>query len=127
MLCEVNAVRARYRLRPLTSNTALTTAAQWHANTMAIRRFFAHGNVFSRIKRSGYLGSARSYGYGETLAFNCGANAAPGPIVVQWLNSPYHRSRVLNPLFKHVGFGVTAWTPNGCAGGTYVGTYGFRR
>lgn len=125
-ICGINAQRARFRLPPVAPNVLLTSAAQGHANNMAARRFFSHGNVGARIRGSGYLRGARRYGYGETLAFDCGANSSPNGIVTRWMNSAFHRRIMLRRAFKHVGIGVVIWTPNGCSGATYVGNFGFR-
>jgi uncharacterized protein YkwD len=127
MICLINAERARHGLVALVPNTALTNAAQGHSNDMAVHHFFSHGDVFGRIKRSGYFTGATRFAFGETLVFNCGAAAGVSAIVAQLLASSLHSSRLLNPTFRHIGVGPVAWSPNGCVpSATYTLNFGFK-
>lgn len=125
VVCLINAERARAGLPPLAVNTALGNAAQGHAEEMAARHFFAHGNVLARIRASGYLAGASRYGYGENIAYNCGAAATAAGIVDQWMPRGNHRANILSRSFQDIGIGVVLWSPNGCAGASYVANFGF--
>ena len=119
VLCVINAQRARVGRRALVPNGLLTTAAQGWAN----RRVFSHGNPGARIRAAGY----RARSFGETLAYDCGANITPAAIVNRWMNSGLHRGIILSARLRDAGIGFVLWSPNGCSpGAMYVGNFGVR-
>ena len=96
--------------------------------------YFAHdsrsGAPFtSRIKAAGYLGGARSWRAGESLAWGRGTRATPRAIVRAWMDSPPHRANILGRRFRDLGIGVAAGAPVREGGGseaTYVHDFGVR-
>ena len=127
-LCLINRERAQRGLRGLRANRRLSVAADRHSKSMVARRFFAHGSFVSRIRRAGYLRSARSWTLGENIAWGSGARATPGAIVRAWMHSPPHRRNILG-RFREIGIGVKAGAPVGGLrdAATYTTDFGNRR
>ena len=104
-----NVERQNAGLNPLVDCTRLTYSALAHTNRMLEGKFFSHSDPgtgtasVDRIRSTGYLDSANSWGVGENIAMGySSANAT----MVGWMNSPGHRTNVLNPSFTHLGVGV---------------------
>jgi uncharacterized protein YkwD len=124
--CLVNAVRARAGLRPLAASGRLTVAARRYAGDMVARRFFAHVSptgerLDERIRRAGYLRSARRWVLGEDIAWG-DPRATPAAIVDAWMHSPPHRRVILRRGFRELGVGVAPGVPvaDPGAGTTFV-------
>jgi uncharacterized protein YkwD len=102
-LALLNADRAANGLAPLRANAKLTSLAQFYAQDMINRNFFAHNNPegqtpFDRMRARGI-----SFGYaGENLAINSSVAGAERA----FMNSPGHRANILNPHYTQVGIGV---------------------
>ena len=133
-LCTLNAQRARFGLRPLKLNKRLSRAARRHARDMVRRRYFAHdslggGSFVDRIRRTGYLASARRWAVGENLAWGTRSSSAPRAITRMWMNSPGHRANILSPSFREVGIGLALGAPRGTGGpaATYATEFGAKR
>ena len=126
-LCLLNQQRARHGLRALRHNRRLSLAAHRHSRSMASHNFFAHGSFASRIRRTGYLRSARSWSVGENIAWGSGARGTPVAIVAAWMASPPHRHNILGG-FREVGIGIVAGAPVGGVGdaATYTTDFGRR-
>lgn len=130
-LCVLNAHRARNNLRPLRLNRRLSRAARRHSRAMARRNFFSHdslsgANFVDRIRRTGYLRSARSWSVGENIAYGTGRRSTPASISRAWMNSPGHRANILSRSFSAIGIGIARGTPGGGGGGTYTTDFGRR-
>ena len=104
-----NVERQNAGLNPLVSCTRLANSALAHTNRMLEGKFFSHSDPgtgtasVDRIRSTGYLDSANSWGVGENIAMGySSANAT----MVGWMNSPGHRANILNPSFTHLGVGV---------------------
>jgi uncharacterized protein YkwD len=128
-LCLLNEQRRAHGLRPLRLDGKLGRAARGHAKDMVAKRYFAHesknGATFSsRIKRTGWTKSRRSYTMGENIAWGGGDLATPREIVKSWMNSAGHRANILAREFRFIGIGIAAATPEGGAGGTYATDFG---
>jgi len=128
-LCLLNAQRRAHGLRPLRLDGKLGRAARAHAQDMVAKRYFAHesknGATFSsRIKRTGWTKSRRSYTMGENIAWGGGSLATPREIVKSWMNSAGHRENILARDFRFIGIGIAAATPEGGDGGTYATDFG---
>jgi uncharacterized protein YkwD len=119
-----NQARRNHGLRPLCVNVALTRAARAHSRDMIRNNYFSHtsrnGQSFQqRLKRFGYPPrNCRASGVGENIAGGSGSYGAPGNTFRRWMNSPGHRSNILNRQFRQVGIGV--------ASGNYRGQNGYR-
>lgn len=128
-LCLLNEQRRAHGLRPLRLDGKLGRAARAHAEDMVAKRYFAHesksGATFAtRIKRTGWTKSRRSYTMGENIAWGGGSLATPRAIVRSWMNSAGHRANILARDFRFIGIGIAAATPEGGAGGTYATDFG---
>lgn len=105
--CLVNKNRSAKNLR---SQSQLIEAGQGHSKYMRNHGCFSHqcygeASLDTRIRRTGYLNGARSYGYGEVIATNS-RNRSPRDFVRQWMNSSSHRSALRDSRFEHLGIGV---------------------
>ncbi|HZG38545.1 MAG TPA: CAP domain-containing protein [Nodosilinea sp.] len=103
LLRLVNTERQRANLSPLVMNDKLTTAAQRHAQDMAISRRMSHtgsdgSTMRSRIDATQYNWST----IGENVAMGQPTAAA---VMRAWMNSPGHRQNILNPAFTELGVG----------------------
>jgi len=132
-LCLMNAERGRRGLPPLRLNNRLSDAADRHSRDMVRRRYFSHDSLtgasfIDRIRRSGYLRSARSWTVAENLAWGSGNRGTPEQIVRAWMASPGHRSNILTGRFREVGIGVSEGAPVrvGSAAATYTTDFGSR-
>lgn len=106
LLWYVNEARRLHGLPPLTYSYELSIAAQLHTRDMAQNPEIMHEGTdgstpAERQQRYGYLGI---YG-GEAVAWGW---ESPVPVVEFWVNSPPHRTLILNPNAREVGVGFTA-------------------
>ncbi|QHY97019.1 General stress protein 16U [Streptomyces sp. S4.7] len=108
-----NAERTAARLRPLSDDPRLTTAAQAHSDEMVARGFYSHTSPDGRQPwdRAAAAGCTHR-GTGENIA--CGQRSA-AEVVRGWMDSPGHRANILKPDFTHIGIGFH--------GGGEAGTY----
>jgi uncharacterized protein YkwD len=130
-LCVLNAHRARHDLGALALNRKLSTAARGHSRAMVRERFFSHdspngASFVDRIRATGYLEDARSWGVGENIAYGSGGRSTPRSIGRAWMNSPGHRANILSRSFREIGIGIAAGTPVGGGGATYTTDFGRR-
>jgi uncharacterized protein YkwD len=100
----VNQERAKQGLAPLAWHSALASAAQSYATTMASTNCFSHTcppvtNFVTRVENAGYL-SWRSLG--ENIA---AGQQTPESVMQAWMNSSGHRANILSPNFKEIGVG----------------------
>lgn len=104
LLDATNKVREAEGSRTLTLNDELNYAAQKKAQDMTTRNYWSHktpeGNdPWAFINETSY----RFNKAGENLAY--GFENSDG-VVTGWMNSPSHRSNMLDKSFSEVGFGV---------------------
>ena len=78
---------------------------------MVRKKYFEHGDFEGRIRHSGYLSGASSWGIGENIAWGGGPFSTPKSIVSMWMHSPGHRANILHPRLKFAGVGLTAAIP----------------
>ncbi len=109
----VNAARADAGCGAVSSDGALTAAAQGHSADMAANDYFSHtgqdGRTFAdRIRAAGYAGGA--------IAENIAAGQPDASsVMASWMDSAGHRANILNCAFSDIGVGV--------ASGGSMGTY----
>lgn len=127
-LCILNRRRARRGIAPLRENGRLTLASLRHAQDMARRNYFEHGNFVGRIRSANYLRGARGWKLGENIAWGSGRLGTPAEIVDAWMHSSGHRANILNRGFREIGIGIARGTPSRGYGdgGTYVTDFGTR-
>ncbi len=128
-LCLLNRERAASGLRRLRLDGKLGRAAQGHARDMVAKHYFAHnsrsGASFStRIKRTGWTRSRRSWTVGENIAWGSGSLSTPRAIVRGWMNSAGHRANILSRSFRLIGIGIAKGAPTGGSGATYATDFG---
>ncbi len=104
----VNAERAKEGAAPLELDADLCAVAQLHSNDMVARGFFDHYNPdglspFDRMSAYGI----RYMAAGENIA---AGQRSPEAVMNSWMNSPGHRSNILNPSYKKMGI---AWADGG--------------
>jgi uncharacterized protein YkwD len=133
LACVVNRERLQRGLPALDRTRSLDHASARHSADMARRNYFDHpspggSTPAARARSAGYIGHARSWTVGETLAWGTGRLATPDSIVRGWLNSPPHRELMLSPRFADFGLGIAAGAPQpGVSGGaTYTMMLGRR-
>ncbi|WUN35632.1 sigma-70 family RNA polymerase sigma factor [Kitasatospora sp. NBC_00315] len=100
----LNSERTKQGCAPLRTDPRLRTAAQTHADDMAVRGYFGHTDpdgitAPARITATGYRWTtyAENIGYGRDDA---------AVVVAELMNAPDHRANILNCAFKDIGVGV---------------------
>ncbi|MEM9217888.1 MAG: CAP domain-containing protein [Cyanobacteria bacterium P01_F01_bin.150] len=98
-----NRQRRKHGFKPLRVNNKLQKIAQAHSRDMAVNDFFSHtgsdgSSIGDRLDRVNYKFGAAA----ENIA---AGSSTPRRAMNQWLNSPGHRSNILNPNTKHIGIG----------------------
>jgi uncharacterized protein YkwD len=107
ILRDVNRIRDRHGLAPLSWRKNLAAVARAHSEVMASAGFMGHVDpqgrrVGDRLREAG-LAYRR---VGENVASNKGL-AAPARVAVEgWMNSPGHRRQILDPGFELTGVGI---------------------
>jgi uncharacterized protein YkwD len=99
----VNTKRAAAHCAPLRTDERLRTAARKHSADMVTKNYFSHtgsnGSTFvTREQAANYWAASAeniSWGY-----------STPTAVVTAWMNSPVHRTNLLNCASKAVGVGV---------------------
>jgi uncharacterized protein YkwD len=119
----INQQRVRYRVRPLGSDSRITTAAVGHSLDMARTGIFSHV-----IDGKGPPDRLRAQGltftkWGENIYYDNSCRTPSGPswnaaafaqeAVTGWMASPGHRRNILDPDFNYAGVGVAAGTKDG--------------
>ena len=112
-----NAERSKAGLPALTTNAALTRAAQGYAVTLADNpSCFGHscGSTLSqRLSKAGYT-SPRAWG--ENIAWGY---TTPEAVVASWMASSGHRANILSRNFKEIGVGLASSTVASTKGRLY--------
>ena len=100
-----NAERARAGCRPLRIDGNLTTAAQRHAQDMAVKNYFSHTAPSAPRTMVDRLRAA-NVGY-RTAAENIATGAVndPADVVRRWMDSSGHRKNILNCSLGRIGVG----------------------
>jgi uncharacterized protein YkwD len=130
-VCLLNQIRVGQGLTPFRPNNQLAIAAQGHASDMVTNHYFEHDSLNGshyddRIKATGYVGPAEVWWLGENLAWGTQQLATPQAIVTAWMNSPGHRSNILEKDFADIGIAIVTAPPTDDPGpgATYVTDFG---
>jgi len=119
LLSDINADRARYGLAPLQENSTLNNEAEHRSTDMIQRNYFSH--LIPDSGQGHYFMQELPYAvqhYGENVAENTyiKQGMSQQQVMAQteedFMNSPGHRTNVLDSNFDNVGLGV-AYTPQG--------------
>ena len=107
-----NVERAKHGVPPLQWDNKLGAAARAHSEDMARNNFMSHtgsngSNLGERVTRAGFNWSR--------VAENVAAGQqTPEAVINSWMNSPGHRTNILDPTLTHLGVGFVSnrWTQN---------------
>ncbi len=115
--------RAAAGVPALSENAVLRDMAQAYAQYMAAHGFFSHtdpqGRTFQdRIAASGYSGTANA----ENLGLTTGSDMSV--VIAGWMNSPPHRTNMLNPVYVVAGTGMATGTWQGSLATYVVAVFG---
>lgn len=100
----VNVQRANAGLQSLTLNWQLSRCARYKSADMANKGYFDHnsptyGSPFTMMQNFGLRFSAA----GENIAYG---QRTPAEVMNDWMNSPGHRSNIMNPTYTQIGVGL---------------------
>jgi uncharacterized protein YkwD len=134
VLCLLNEERRQAGVPKASRSRKLQNAAQRHSNHMHNAGCFAHQcpgepALDGRLRGSGYLHDKLTrWSYAENVAWGSQDYGTPKSIVEAWMDSPPHRSSMLNGSLRDVGVGVAKGTPSskGADGGLYTLDFGDR-
>jgi hypothetical protein len=122
IIAQTNAKRSENGLAPLASNSLLASAASAKAADMFANDYWAHNSPSGKTPWS--FISAAGYRYvfaGENLARDF---TDPGSVVNAWMNSPSHRSNLLDKNFREIGVAVVSGELTGREGILVVQMFG---
>jgi len=100
----INQARTRAGLQPLASEPRLTQAAAGYARVLSDGKWFSHvgpdgSTLVSRVEAAGFPFNVK---IGEILAWGTQRWSAD-QVVQAWMNSPTHRSEILDPTYARAG------------------------
>ena len=133
LLCVINKQRRRHSLSRLDSKRPLKKAGRRHSKYMERHHCFAHQcagepDLVRRVEHTSYLPCNCTWRLGETLAWGKRREGTPHAIVHAWMNSPEHRSILLDRHLKQVGIGLVWGSPSnpGARAATYTADLGYK-
>lgn len=117
MLARVNAARRAAGLAPLRRSLDLDLAAQAHARDLLERGYYSHRSPEGSTPAS----RARATGYPSSrVSENLHERTGPVELIVKdWLNSPGHRSNIMDPDATELGVGLALGPGHGLDPGGY--------
>ncbi len=129
-----NQARSANGLTRLCVHRVLTKAARSHSQEMISRDYFSH-NSFNgesdkaRLERFGYRLSGFTFAkVAENIYRGSGTSGSARSAFNWWMNSPGHRTNILDPDFREVGIGVRTGDFQGQPGTSmYTVDFGVRR
>jgi uncharacterized protein YkwD len=133
VLCAINKQRRKHGRRSLDTKHALKKAGKRHSKYMERHHCFSHqcsgeADLVGRIQRTSYLPCTCTWRVGETLAWGDQGRGTPHAIVEAWMNSPPHRSVILDGRLRNIGIGLVWGSPSnpGARAATYTADFGFK-
>lgn len=119
-----NVKRQQYGLPPLDINSQLSHAAATKAGDMFANDYWAHNSPSGKTPWS-FITSAdyRYLAAGENLARDF---TNPEAVVTAWMNSPSHRTNLLDENFREIGVAVASGKLGGREGTLVVQMFGSR-
>ena len=99
----VNIERTKRELDPLSIDSQLDQAANFHNDEMVRADTMSHqlpgeANLGERV-------SAKGYDWTRVAENVAAGYTTPEAVVEGWMNSPGHKENILNPEFIHIGIG----------------------
>ena len=109
-----NQERINHGVQPLIWDAALARAARAHSRDMAVNNFADHTGSDglrpgARAVREGWAGRGAT----ENIAPGGVGSSTPRNRIDGWMNSPGHRTNILEPIATHIGVGVYFISENG--------------
>jgi uncharacterized protein YkwD len=99
----INQQRGTAKCHALVTNEKLRVAARRHSADMASHKMFSHVGT----NGSTFVTREAEAGYSQAMAENIAWGwRTPAELVNAWMNSPAHRTNILNCAAKSVGVGV---------------------
>ena len=100
----VNVERSKAGLQSLAMNWQLCRVARYKSADMANKGYFSHtsptyGSPFQMMESFGLKFSAA----GENIAYG---QRTPAEVMTAWMNSPGHRSNIMNGTYTQIGVGL---------------------
>lgn len=118
---QINSVRRAHGVGPLVLSVKLSAAARQHSREMGSVGYFEHASAdrsaFSKRLERFYPWKGCDWKVGENLLYQS-PGVSPGEVVKLWLQSPGHRSNMLDPAWREVGVAAVHFD---AAPGTYAG------
>ena len=134
--CLVQHRREDHGLSRFEANRRLRSSAKRHNTYMLAIDCFSHQcsgepDLLSRVRATGYLGSALTYRVGEDLGYSL----TPGRMIRSWMHDRLHRQNILSNGFEDFGVSAARGCPHDpayapCSGehdATYTVNFGSRR
>lgn len=122
-VCELNVQRRAAGLASLGSVPSLTRSAQAHTRVMVARHVLDHGDLARRLRA---YTAGRAFMVGENVGTGNGARQSVSGLIEAWMDSPEHRTNILQPRFRDVGIGIVRRATDGAAGATMTTSFGWR-
>jgi len=116
LTCLIGRERGSRDLAALESDSDLRQAAVAHSRDMVRRHYFDHtspggSTAERRVRKAGYLESARRWSVGEALAWGIREEASAQRLFESLMDSPVHRALLLDASFRDIGVGVALGAP----------------
>ena len=110
----LNEIRIEKGLEALEWNDRLAGVARLHSENMARFKFFSHAGLDGLMvnDRADALGISNWRSIGENIAYNRGFKKPVESACEQWMQSPSHRTNILNKKWRESGIGM-AVAPDG--------------
>lgn len=112
VIALVNVQRSKVGLQPLKANWQVSRVARYKSQDMINKGYFSHtsptyGSPFTMMESFGIKFSAA----GENIAMG---QTTPEAVMTGWMNSPGHRSNILNPTYTEIGVGLAKDSSGRC-------------
>jgi uncharacterized protein YkwD len=107
LMCRlVNQYRAKYGLRPVQLDSAVTREAQYWSDQLNLQSacwFLYHDYNYHARMQAGFPGRR----FRENAACSGSTGGGAQSILQKWIDSPGHRQNMLTPEWRTIGVGVT--------------------
>jgi uncharacterized protein YkwD len=90
---------------------------------MVAQHVLDHGDLARRLRA---YTAGRAFMVGENVGTGNGARQSVSGLIEAWMDSPEHRTNILQPRFRDVGIGIVRRATDGAAGATMTTSFGWR-
>lgn len=117
LLCLINSERQQGGVAPLSRSAQLNKSASFQSADMVAHHYFAHDysgrpSLLDRVLWSGYFEGATTGLYAENLLNGPQETTTPTVMIGSWMDSPDHRSNILDPRLHDIGLGTALAPPD---------------